>query len=453
MSKIRIIALVVILLSLGIGYFLYTTEQADYTGRFPFRYGLDLDGGTRLVYQADTQQVPQDIDVRDAMRALQQTIERRVNMFGVSEASVTTESGNVLSGSGSEHRLSVELPGVTDVSKAIEMIGQTPLLEFRLENDQTEAQLAKLTESTSTEEILEGLYNAYEATGLSGGQLKRASVVFGTQLTASPYVLLQFDTDGAELFAKITEEHIGRRMAIFLDGTLLSDPVIQSAIYGGEATITGNFTPDEAKQLVQNLNFGALPVPIELIETNSIGPSLGQVTLDKGVYALMIAFVVVSLFMIVRYRLPGLIATISLAMYVALSFTIFKLIPITLTAPGLAAFILSLGMAVDANVLIFERIHEEFRSGKKLREAVEQGFARAWTSIRDGNVTSIISAVILYVMSDAPVIKGFALVFFVGVLTSMITAVAVSRTLLVAVISEHVPVLKTLFGTPVHKNK
>jgi preprotein translocase subunit SecD len=452
MSKIRIIAIVTILLGLGIGYFLYTTEQSGYTGRFPFRYGLDLDGGTRLVYQADVAQVP-STDVRDAMQTLQQTIERRVNMFGVSEASVTTESGSVLSGSGDDQRLSVELPGVTDVSQAIEMIGQTPLLEFRLENDQTKAELALVGMATSTDEILAGLYNAYEATGLSGGQLKRASVVFGTQLTASPYVLIQFDADGAKLFEKITEANIGKSMAIFLDGTLLSDPVIQTAIYGGEATITGNFTPDEAKQLVQNLNFGALPVPIELIETNTIGPSLGQATLDKGVHALLIAFGIVSLFMISWYRLPGLIATISLAMYVALSLVVFKLIPITLTAPGLAAFILSIGMAVDANVLIFERIHEELRFGKKLREAVEGGFARAWPSIRDGNVTSIISAIILYVMSDAPVVKGFALVFFVGVVVSMITAVVVSRTLLLAVISEKIPVLKTFFGSGMYKNK
>lgn len=452
MSKIRIIALCIMLLSVGIGYFLYTTEQPGYTGRFPFQYGLDLDGGTRLVYRADTTQVPAN-ETRSAMQALQQTIERRVNMFGVSEAIVTTEAGGVFGGSATDQRLSVELPGVTDVSKAIEMIGQTPLLEFRLQNETTDVQLATLATSTAPDVLQKQIYQAYEATGLSGGQLKRASVVFGTQVTAAPNVLLQFNADGAALFSSLTEKNIGKRMAIFLDGTLLSDPVIQTAIYGGEATITGNFTADEAKQLAQDLNFGALPVPIELIETNTIGPSLGQATLDKGVHALVIAFSIVSLFMIFWYRVPGFIAAVSLAIYVVLSLAVFKLIPITLTAPGLAGFILSLGMAVDANVLIFERINEEMRLGKTLRDAVQHGFARAWPSIRDGNVTSIISAIILYFMSDAPVVKGFALIFFVGVMLSMITAVAISRTLLLAVITGKIPFLKTLFGAGMFKNK
>lgn len=444
MIKTRIVALIVILVSLAVGYFVYSSEQQPEASHFPFRYGLDLDGGTRLVYRADVSQIPAG-DTKNAMTALQQTIERRVNMFGVSEAIVTAESGSVFGATENDQRLSVELPGVTDVSEAIKMIGQTPLLEFRLENEQTNAKLALAQLATSTEEIRAGLYNAYETTGISGGQLKRASVVFGTQVTASPTILIQFDTTGADLFSKITEKNIGKSMAIFLDGELLSAPVIQTAIFGGEATITGNFTADEAKTLAQNLNFGALPIPIALIETNTVGPSLGQETLHKGVYALLISFAAVSLFMIAWYRLPGIVAAFSLAMYVIFSLALFKLIPVTLTAPGLAAFILSLGMAVDANVLIFERVAEELRAGKALRDAVTEGFHRAWSSIRDGNITSIISAIILYTMSDAPVVKGFALVFFIGVVLSMVTAVVISRTLLLAVTTEHAKRLRVFF--------
>jgi len=451
MTKIRIGAIIVLILGLLVGYFVYTTEQAGEASRFPFSYGLDLDGGTRLVYRADISQL-QSSDIEGAMDTLRQTIERRVNIFGVSEAIVSTESGSVFGSAEDDQRLSVELPGVTNVSDAVNMIGETPLLEFRLENDQTAASLL-LLQTASSSDAVAGIYNAYEATGITGGQLKRASVIFGTQVAAKPQVLLQFDTEGAELFATITEANIGKEMAIFLDGELLSAPVIQTAIFGGEANITGNFTAIEARDLAQNLNFGALPVPIELIETNTVGPSLGHVTLEKGINALSIAFIIIAAFLILWYRLPGLIATVSLAMYIALSLALYKLIPVTLTASGLAGFILSLGMAVDANVLIFERIREELRNGKTLKESATEGFARAWSAIRDGNITSIIAAVILYWMSSASVVKGFALVFGMGVLLSMLSAVIVSRTFLLALTEIDTKKFRTFFGAGFDNNK
>lgn len=441
----RIAALLVIVAGLLVGYFVYSTEQAGSESRFPFSYGLDLAGGTRLVYRADVSQVPSG-DVAGAMTALSQTIERRVNLFGVSEAVVTTESGSVFGASENEERLIVELPGITDVSQAVEMIGKTPLLEFRLENEQTQSALILAQTATSTDELAVQIYNAYQSTGLSGGQLKRASVLFGTQVSASPQVLLQFNADGAELFAKLTEANIGKEMAIFLDGTLLSAPVIQTAIYGGEANITGNFTAEEARDLAQDLNFGALPLPIDLIETNTIGPSLGHVTLEQGTEALTIAFIGIAIFLIGWYRVPGVVAVVSLLLYAVLTLALFKLIPVTLTASGLAGFILSIGMAVDANVLISERLKEELRAGKTLREAISIGFGRAWFAIRDGNVTSILTAVILYWMSSASVVKGFALVLGLGILISMLTAVLASRVLLFTLAVSESRWYRTLFS-------
>jgi preprotein translocase subunit SecD len=232
--------------------------------------------------------------------------------------------------------------------------------------------------------------------------------------------------------ADITGENVGQVMAIFLDGQLISNPVIQSSITNGQAVINGTFTPEEARELVRDLNFGALPVPIELIETQTIGPSLGSDTLESGIRALLVGMSIIFLFMIIWYRLPGLIASISLTIYVVIMLALFKFIPVTLTSSGLAGFILSIGMAVDANILIFERIKEELNKKANLYDAIKEGSAKAWTSIRDGNITSIISAVVLYWLSGTSLVKGFALVFGIGVLVSMLTAVVVSRLFLLA---------------------
>lgn len=442
MVKTRITALLLLIIGAAIGYFVYATEQPN--NSFAFSYGLDLAGGSRLVYVADTSEVPaQDVD--GAMMTLRNTIEHRVNSFGVSEPIVAVEQGSVFGGTQNQNRLSVELPGVTDISEAIDAIGQTPLLEFRLETASTAAALITAQTATTTEAQEALVYQAYTSSGLGGGQLDRATVVFGSQVSATPQVLIQFNDEGRQLLEDITRENVGNVMAIFLDGRLVSAPVIQTEIFGGEAQITGQFTAEEARDLAQNLNFGALPVPIELLETTTIGPSLGQATLNSGVKALSIAFIFMLAFLVFWYRLPGLIASVALGFYVAAMLAIFKLVPVTLTASGVAGFILSLGMAVDANILIFERVKEELRRAKPLTEAVREGFARAWPAIRDGNITSIIAAIILFWMSGASLVKGFALVFGIGVLISMLSAVTVSRTLLLAVTVDKVKTYRKLF--------
>jgi protein-export membrane protein SecD len=235
------------------------------------------------------------------------------------------------------------------------------------------------------------------------------------------------------MFAKITKDNTGKVLAIFLDGLPISTPVIQQEISSGEAIINGSFTLEEAKSLVRDLNYGALPVPIALASTQTVGATLGQGALDASMYAGLIAFIAVGLFLILWYRVPGIVATLALAIYTVLNLALFKLIPVTLTSAGIAGFILSLGMAVDANILIFERMKEELKRGKTLPESIKEGFHRAWLSIRDSNLSSIITAIILYYFASTPVIKGFALVFGLGVVVSMFSAITASRTLLMAV--------------------
>ncbi len=384
-----------------------------------YKLGLDLNGGTHLVYKADTSKLAGS-DVGDAMTALRDVIERRVNLFGVSEPIVQTEKGGVVGGG--EDRLIVELPGVTDVNKAVALIGATPVLEFKLVKD---------TKGLS-EEAIKKLKPAelFLPTALTGRFLTKARLDFD-QRTGEPKVVLTFNSDGQKLFAKITKENIGRMLAIFLDRQPISNPVIREEITSGDAVISGGFKVDEAKQLARNLNYGALPVEIKLISTQTIGASLGEDALRAGVRAGVIAYIIIGFFLLLWYRLPGLVAVVSLLIYIFLNLVIFKFL-VTLTAAGIAGFILSIGMAVDANILIFERMKEELARGRALPDAIKEGFARAWTSIRDSNLSSIITAIILYWFASTSLIKGFALVFFIGVITSMLTAIVASRTLLTA---------------------
>jgi protein-export membrane protein SecD len=420
MWKTRLIALSLLIVGTAIGFFVYSSETGGFGKSFPFKLGLDLKGGTHLVYKADVAQVASG-EVGDAMDSLREVIERRVNLFGVSEPLVQTEQSSVVAGEQQE-RLIVELPGVTDVNEAIKMIGATPLLEFKLVKEN-----ADIAASTTPEDFLKN----FEETGLTGKLLSRASLQFDPT-TGQPAVLVQFNSEGKALFGKITEEHVGRSLAIFLDGQVISAPVIREKILDGQAQISGGFTPDEAKTLVRNLNYGALPVPIELISTQTIGASLGDEAVHRSVNAGLWGFIFVAIFLILWYRLPGVLAVIALSMYVVLNLALFKLIPVTLTAAGLAAFILSIGMAVDANILIFERMKEELLRGKNLRDAIKEGFARAWLSIRDSNLSSIITATILFWFGGTAIVKGFALVFAIGVITSMFTAITMTRTLLLA---------------------
>lgn len=435
MTKYRIFALLVLIIGAVLGYFVYSSETSP-DSQFKFKYGLDLNGGTHLAYRANVEGVdPADID--DSMDVLRQTIEKRVNIFGVSEPLVQVETGSSFGDDKDKYRLIVELPGVTDTEEAIAMIGQTPLLEFRLlktDLDQVEFQnqlmaLASSTEEGATEELSKLIVSAYQNPVLNGGDLKRASLVFDPT-SRLPLVSIEFNEAGSKTFEEVTAGNIGKELAIFLDGELISNPIIQQEIIGGIAQINGDFTALEARDLVNNLNFGALPLPIELISTQTIGATLGQETLMLGARALIISIIAISVFMILFYRLPGLVAALSLIVYTAIMMTLFKGIPVVLTSAGIAGFILSLGMAVDANVLIFERIKEELDNKKKLVDAIKDGFDRAWSSIRDGNITSIIAAVILYWFSDVSLVKGFALVFGLGVIMSMASAIFVSKTLL-----------------------
>ncbi len=434
MLKTRLVALALLIGGVLIAWFVYSSE-VNPNSAFKFKLGLDLDGGTHLTYGADTRAV-EEKDIDGAMDALRQTIEKRVNILGVSEPIIQVEKSGFLGDDASENRLTVELPGVTDVNEAIRMIGQTPLLEFKILTNDT-AVLDSVTATSTPEQIAEVQSKMYIPTGLTGAQMKRASLVFDNY-SRQPIVSIEFNTEGKELLSKLTKDNVGRIMAIFLDGTPISSPVIRDEITAGTAQITGDFSPAEAKKLVQNLNFGALPLPIKLLETESIGASLGQNTLDKGVKALTWSLAFIFIFMILLYRLPGVIASISLMMYVVIMLALFKFIPVILTSAGLAGFVLSLGMAVDANILIFARLKEELRLGLSVFEAVSESTRRAWSSIRDGNLSSLISAVILFWMSGSSLVKGFSLVFALGVIVSMFTAIVISKWLLLAISTKKV---------------
>ncbi|MDO8593478.1 MAG: protein translocase subunit SecD [bacterium] len=423
MTRYRVSAVFALIVGFLLAYFVWST-QADPTSSYRFKLGLDLAGGTELVYKADMSETPSG-ERSDALSALQGVIERRVNLFGVAEPLVQTEQVSALSGI-TEDRLIIDLPGVTDIKAAVAALGETPTLEFKL------VATDGVTVGTTT-------LATYTSTGLTGRYLTKSTLGFGSGATAgltSPEIILSFNEEGAKLFEKITSENVGKQLAIFLDGQPISSPVIQEAIPGGQATITGQFTATEARDLVRNLNFGALPVPITLESSSAVGPTLGAAAISAGVVAGLIGFIIVALFMTLWYRLPGVISALALAEYLAFMLAVIKVIPVTLTASGIAGLIISVGMAVDANVLIFERTKEELREGKTPREAVHIGFSRAWPAIRDGHLTMIISGVILFWLGTS-IVQGFALVFVLGVLASFISAVSLSRVFLLAIVPEH----------------
>ncbi len=408
MTRTRLWAIIIILVSGLLGLYLKNTYQTK-----PFKLGLDLNGGIHLVYKADTSKIARE-DVGQSMETLKNVIEARVNAFGVSEPIVQTEG---------QDKLIVELPGVNDTQKAIDLIGKTPVLEFSLVEEFSTTTPGTTTPKTETLLI---------PTQLTGKYIKTARVEYDGQ-TGRPQIGLVFDDEGAKLFADITKNNIGKPLAIQLDGQVISAPVIQSEIIGGQAQITGQFSIQEANELSRSLKYGALPVSIELIGTQTIGASLGVDALNKSVVAGLYGFIIISIFLIAWYRVRGFVAVIALSVYTILNLIVFKLFGIVLTSAGLAAFIISLGMAVDGNILIFERMREELKRGKTRFEALEDGFRRAWPSIRDSNISSMITAIILYSFAASPLIKGFALVFFIGVAVSMFTSVTVSKNLLLAI--------------------
>jgi preprotein translocase subunit SecD len=363
-----------------------------------FVLGLDLIGGAHLLYQADFSGMSSDTDRASAMDGIRDVVERRVNYFGVAEPVVQV--------SGTD-RLIVEIAGVTDVNSAIKLIGETPFLEFKEQGKTADD---------------------WVSTGLSGKQLTKATLTFDSQ-TSKPQVSLQFNSDGAALFAAITKRNLGKPVAIFLDGAPISIPTVQSEITDGSAVITGTFNATDAKLLATRLNSGALPVPIKLISQQTIGSSLGAQSLHDSLWAGIWGLILVALFMIVAYRLPGLNAVMALLVYTLFVLTVYKFLPVTLSLAGIAGFILSLGMAVDANVLIFARVKEELRAGKALPVAMNEGFRRAWLSIRDSHMTTLIGAAILYLFTTS-IVKGFALTLGIGVITSLVTATVITRAFL-----------------------
>jgi protein-export membrane protein SecD len=405
----------------------------------PFRLGLDLQGGTHLVYEADLTNIDKG-KYTEAMQGVRDVIERRINIFGVTEPLVQVDTV------GGHHRLIVELAGVKDIHQAISMIGETPSLDFREERSQLESEAIleryKALPSEQQATFSEDPY--FKPTELTGKYLTKTVLEFDPN-TNQPSVGLEFSSEGAALFEQITSRNVGKRVAIYLDGAPISVPTVREAITGGKAQITGNFTVNEAKQLVGRLNAGALPVPIKLINQQSVGASLGEKSLQQSLLAGAIGILAVALFMIFWYRLPGVIAVVALVIYTLVALMIFKFISVTLTLAGIAGFVLSVGMAVDANILIFERTKEELRWGKSLGGAIEEGFRRAWTSIRDSNVSSLITCAVLFWLGTS-IIKGFALTLAIGIFISMFSAITITRNFLKLVVSEKMEKRLWLFG-------
>ncbi len=400
-----------------------------------FVLGLDLQGGTHLIYEADVSNVEEE-DITSSLQGLRDVIERRVNLFGVTEPVVQVQQ------TAEHNRLIVELAGISDPAQAIEMIGQTPFLEFREKAENFDEILAKreevnklMQEGKTFEEIQNSVENwmlAFEdpfvATDLTGKYLESAEIGFD-QSGYNPLIRLQFDEEGANIFEELTEKNINKPLAIYIDEIMISSPVVNEKISGGKAQITGQFTLQEAKELARNLSAGALPVPIELISQQTVGPSLGKVSLDKSLTAGIYGFLAVLIFLILFYRLPGVLASMALIIYVIFALSLFKLASITLTLAGIGGFILSIGMAVDANVLIFSRMREEIEKEKTFSQSVQEGFSRAWPSIKDGNLTTLMVALILFAFGTS-FVKGFALTLSLGILLSMFSAILITKSLL-----------------------
>jgi preprotein translocase subunit SecD len=385
---------------------------------FRTQFGLDLKGGSHLVFEADTTKTKPE-DLTDALNSARDIIEKRVNYFGVSEPVIYTVK------SGKKYRIIVDLPGITKVEEAVKLIGQTAQLNFTEESSEE----AKIATPSSVYSRLTKM------TGLTGKHVKKATVSFDSQ-TGKPQVALQFTQEGADLFAKITQRNLHKPVGIIIDNFMLSAPVVEQVITDGNAVINGNFTVDEAKKLATSINSGALPLSIKLVEQRNIGPSLGKIEVEKSVYAGLIGLVIVFLFMIGYYGRLGIIACLALIIYGMISLAIFRLIPVVLTLPGVAGFILSIGMAVDSNILIFERIKEEIRKGKDFAIAKKIGFGRAIDAIKDANITTLLIAFILFnpanweFLPQFGMVRGFALTLGIGVITSLFTGIFITRKLI-----------------------
>jgi len=418
MNRQRIIFLLIIILILTVIGGIFVTPKWLGAKYRPWRLGLDLVGGSHLVYEIDMSKV--DSKDRDSvLSGLRDVIEKRINLFGVSEPRVTSAQ------QGDSRRLIVELAGIKDVSEAVKQIGLTPFLDFR--------EVVQKPSQGSTSTILKDENVDFVPTQLNGRYVKSAQLDID-QTTGATQVAIQFNDEGAKIFEELTSRNVGKQLAIFLDNNLISAPTVKEKISGGRAVITGNFTLDEAKQMVQRFNAGALPAPINLISQQTIGASLGQDSLKKALYAGLIGTILIMIFLIFYYRKYGVFASIALFIYIVLTAAIFKLF-VVMSLAGIAGFVLSIGMAVDANVLVFERIKEEMKRGLLEAQAIEEGFKRAWASIRDSNISTIITSLILYEFTSS-FVKGFALTLLIGVLMSMFSAITITKTFLRAFVKK-----------------
>lgn len=373
------------------------------------KQGLDLQGGTQVVLSLDMSKVAKG-DRQSASDAAVSVLQNRVNYTGATEAVV--QPAKV----GDDWRVLVELPGVKDTAQAVALVGQTAQMEFRRFSDPS---------------VAAGTYPTIEntvSTGLTGKDLQRA-VVDTSNSSTGPAVAITFTDEGKKKFGELTTQLVGQPLAIFLDDVAISAPTVNTPITDGQGVISGSFTTQTAKQLALQLSAGALPVPIKVVEQRTIGATLGQESINRSIVAGAVGLALVMLFMVLNYGVLGLVADVALLLYALFSLALFKWIPITLTLSGIAGFVLSIGMAVDANILIFERFKEELRRGNKTRAALEIGFSRAWPSIRDSNISTLITCAILYGFGSGSV-RGFALTLALGVGVSLFTAVVVTRTFL-----------------------
>ncbi len=395
----------------------YKIGNLDLAKEIELKQGLDIKGGLQVILTADMKEIKPD-DRSTALESVKTVISRRVDLFGVSESGIKTAV------SGNEYRLILELPGVFDPQQALDLIGQTAKMEFALP-------LYSQGKTATDSATLSG----FSPTDLSGADLSRASVTFETQ-DRSPAVAITFKDSGKTKFAKLTKENIGKPIAILLDGYPITMPTVQVEIIDGNAQITGNFTTDEAKALAVQLNAGALPVPVSILSQKNIPATLGADSIQKSIIAGAIGLFMVVLFMIGNYGRMGIIASIGLILYGLYTLAIYKMISVVLSLPGIAGFLLSVGMAVDSNILIFERYKEEIRAGRTWQVALELAFGRAWDSIKDANTATIITGFILFnpldwsFLNTSGAVRGFALTLILGILISLFTGIVVTRNLL-----------------------
>lgn len=381
-----------------------------------FKQGLDLRGGVQVTLNADMKDIPAD-QRNTALESVKSIISRRVDLYGVSESVVRTSVGR------DQYRLIVELPGVSDPQKALVLIGQTAELMFA-------TPVYKDSTVSGQPELVD-----FQPTQLTGKDLESAALSFESQ-DRKPSVSLKFKSDGADKFSKITESYIGKPVAIILDGSILTMPRVDSVISNGQAIISGSFTIEQAKLMATQLNAGALPVPIQILTQKNISATLGADSIKQSLIAGGVGLITVAVYMILQYGFMGFISIISLLIYALITATLYRLIPVTLSLPGVAGFVLSVGMAVDSNILIFERFKEEKRAGKPTDISLELAFGRAWDSIKDANAATIITGLILFnplnwnFLNSSGTVRGFSFTLILGILTSLFTGVFVTRTLL-----------------------